>query len=305
MTRHALAALALLTLVLGCGDNAGSQAGNSTSDVVRYEDANERAGVDVEKSRAERADRTEGKKKSQLSFSFGKLRIEPDEPTVESSLRAEVEVQQSEGASVDYDISWYVNDTERVGIRSTTLDARLGRFKKGDVVSFRVSTLDSSGTLVEASSKKVFVGNSTPEIITKTAHRRGLDGVRFKAKDADGDDVVWAIKAGPPGVTIAADGRVRVAQVDLAEDFDGEVVVTATDPDGASAEVHVPVRINAAVQEKKAERKVTKVHTRGTMSDEQYEKANLDNLDRVEGMSAAEFEAYTKQQEEAAEKEEQ
>jgi hypothetical protein len=38
------------------------------------------------------------------------------------------------------------------------------------------------------------------------------------------------------------------------------------------------------------------------MSDAQFEKANLDNLDRVESMSAEEFDAYTKRQEEAAEK---
>jgi hypothetical protein len=211
-------------------------------------------------------------------------------------------VIHSAGSYSDYDISWYVNDVERVGIRSETLDSKLGRFKKGDVVSFRVSTLDPSGMLVEASSKKVFIGNSTPEILTNASKRRGLDGLHLKAKDVDGDEIEWAVKEGPPGVTISSDGRVRVRQVNLAEDFDGEVVISATDPDGASAEFHVPVKVNAAVEEKMGTKTTTKVHTRETMSDEQFEKANLDNLDRVEGMSAEEFEAYTKQQEEAAEK---
>jgi hypothetical protein len=103
-------------------------------------------------------------------------------------------------------------------------------------------------------------------------------------------------------VSIDAAGRVRVVQTDFAEDYDGEVVITATDPDGARAEFHVPVKINASVKEVKAERTVTRVHTRQTMSAAQFEKANLDNLKRVEGMTEAEFEAYTKQQEAAEEK---
>jgi hypothetical protein len=90
--------------------------------------------------------------------------------------------------------------------------------------------------------------------------------------------------------------------VDLAEDYDGEVVITATDPDGARAEFHVPVKINAAVKQVKAERKVTQVHTRQTMTAAEFEKANLDNLKRVEGMTAEEFDAYSKQQEDAEEK---
>ena len=124
----------------------------------------------------------------------------------------------------------------------------------------------------------------------------------LKAKDADGDSVTWAIDGGPPGVTISADGRVRVVQVELTKDYDGEVVISATDPDGARAELHVPVKINAAVAEVKAERSTTKVHTRQTMTAAEFEKINLDNLKKVEDMSAAEFEAYTKQQEQAEEK---
>ena len=94
----------------------------------------------------------------------------------------------------------------------------------------------------------------------------------------------------------------RVKRVDLAEAFDGEVVISASDPDGARAEFHVPVTINAAVEEKKAERKITRTHTRESMSAAEFEKANLDNLERVEKMTSEEFKAYTKQQEEAAER---
>ena len=290
-------------LLLGCSSQSGSGGtAEPTSDRVNYEDANEREGVDVERSKQERAEREVGRKAAKPTLSFGALRIDPDEPKVGTTLRAEVEVIHSAGSYSDYDISWYVNDVERVGIRSETLDSRLGRFKKGDVVSFRVSTLDPSGTLIEASSKKVFIGNSTPEILTNASNRRGLDGLHLKAKDVDGDKISWAVKEGPPGVTISSDGRVRVRQVNLAEDFDGEVVISATDPDGASAEFHVPVKVNAAVEEKIGTKTTTKVHTRESMSDEQFEKANLDNLDRVESMSAEEFDAYTKRQEEAAEK---
>jgi hypothetical protein len=272
---------------------------------LHYEDANKDAGVDVAAARAERADRSAGAKleKPNLgSVSFGALRIEPEEPIVTSTLQAEVEFRHSSESYASYDITWYVNGEERVGIRSAALQAKSGRFKKGDLVSFSVSSLTKTGVLVEARSKKVYIGNATPEIVTKAGGRRGLDGLRLKAKDADGDSVAWAIQAGPPGVSIDAAGRVRVVQTDFAEDYDGEVVITATDPDGARAEFHVPVKINASVKEVKAERTVTRVHTRQTMSAAQFEKANLDNLKRVEGMTEAEFEAYTKQQEAAEEK---
>jgi len=261
--------------------------------------------VDVAAAQAERKLRQgEGKPvKSELgTVSFGALRIDPEEPTVVSTLRSSVEFRHSSDSYADYDITWFVNDVERVGIRSETLNAKSGRFKKGDVVRFSVSALAPDGSLLKADSKKVFIGNSTPEIVSRAASGRGIDGLSLKAKDADGDSVTWAIEEGPPGVTISAAGRVRVVQVDLAEDYDGEVVISATDPGGARAEMHVPVKINAAAAEVKAERTTTRVHTRQTMTADEFEKANLDNLNRVESMSAEEFEAYTKQQVEAEEK---
>jgi len=307
MTRQPALLCALFLLVFGCvgGGDESSLSETAEPDSVRYEDANELAGVDVAQAQREREERGEGRKvpkSDQVSVSFGMVRIDPDEPTVTSTLRAEVEFRHSPEARVDYDITWYVNDVERVGVHSMSLQSVAGRFKKGDIVRFSVSSLTPNGVLVEASSKKVYIANSTPEIVTRASGRVGLDGLQLKAEDADGDPVVWAIKQGPPGVSVGADGRVRVVQVDLKADYDGEVVITATDADGARAEFHTPVKINAAVTEKKAERTVTRVHTRQTMSASQFEKANLDNLDRVEGMSVAEFEAYTKQQEEAAEK---
>jgi hypothetical protein len=304
MTRHPLLLCALPLITLGCGGGEGENQATEAAelDVVHYEDVNALEGVDVAAARAEREARVEVRKSDRPSVSFGGLRIDPDEPTVESSLRAEVEFRRSEGSYADFDIAWYVNDVERVGIRSMTLDSRSGRFKSGDVVSFVVSTLGPTGVAIEAASKKVYIGNSTPEIVTRASGQRGLDGLHLKAEDADGDPISWAIKTGPPGVSIGSDGRVRVRQVDLAQAYDGEVVITATDPQGARAEFHVPVKINAAVAEKKAERKVSRLHTRETMSAAEFEKANLDNLDRVEGMSTAEFEAYTKKQEDAADK---
>ncbi len=303
-----LAVLSTL-LLLGSACTAapsGSSGGrDGESAPPRYEDENQAAGVDVAAAQAARKGR-QGEEKvvksDRESVSFGALRIDPEEPTVVSTLRSSVEFRHSSDSYADYDITWFVNDVERVGIRSETLNAKSGRFKKGDVVRFSVSTLTPDGSLLKADSKKVFIGNATPEIVSRAASGRGIDGLSLEAKDADGDSVTWAIKDGPPGVTISADGRVRVSQVDLAEDYDGEVVISATDPGGASAELHVPVKINAAVAEVKAERTITRAHTRQTMTADEFEKANLDNLNKVENMSVDEFEAYTKQQEEAEEK---
>ena len=307
MNRPLIALSTLLLLASACSTSPGGSSDGraGASDPPRYEDENRAVGVDVaaaQEERLARQDEAKVVKSDRPSVSFGALRIDPEEPTVVSTLQASVEYRHSSDSYSAYDITWFVNDVERVGIRSETLNAKSGRFKKNDVVRFSVSTLTPDGSLLKADSKKVFIGNATPEIVSRATSMRGIDGLSLKAKDADGDSVTWAIEEGPPGVTISADGRVRVAQVDLAENFDGEVVISATDPGGARAELHVPVKINAAVTEVKAERSTTRVHTRQTMTADEFEKANLDNLAKVESMTVEEFDAYTKQQEEAEEK---
>ena len=269
--------------------------------VVQYEDANEREGVDVSAADTEGAASAETGEQGPGSVSFGEVRITPEKPTVDSVLKAEVDFKASGPDSMyaEYDLTWYINDLELVGYRADVLNSRIRRFKKGDGIRIEVSSIAPNGESVESRSEVLFIANSIPRILTDESKRDGIDGLRMKADDPDGDPITWSIVQGPPGVTIDRGGKIRVEHQNLAEDYDGEVVVAASDPEGARAEHHIPVFVNARVEEKMGERTVTKTHTRRTMTDAEYEKANLDNLDRVEAMSAEDFEKHMEAQLEA------
>jgi hypothetical protein len=99
-------------------------------------------------------------------------------------------------------------------------------------------------------------------------------------------------------VSIDRRGVIQVQQVNLTEAYDGEVVVVASDPEGARGEFHVPVQINASREEVMGERTTTRERVRLDMTDDEYEKLNLDSVDRVMEMDDAEFERHTSQQEE-------
>ena len=78
--------------------------------------------------------------------------------------------------------------------------------------------------------------------------------------------------------------------------------VVASDPEGARAELHIPVTVNAAREEVLGTRTTTTVRRRRDMTDEEYEKLNIDALDRVMDMSEEEFERHTRDQEERDQK---
>lgn len=298
MTRCVLLLPAVLILAPGC---LGSATPPPKATEVQYADANKSLGIDVDAARTEAPEASVSEEVEVVGLAFGKVSIRPAKPTVASTLVAEIEVKQSPGYA-DYDIRWFVNDSERLGMRGKELDARQGHFKRGDAVRFSVSGLGPTGVIIEAASQAVLIENAIPTITTDATNKRGIDGLLLKAEDADGDKIAWSVQEGPPGVSIDPTGRVHVAQVDLDKDFDGEVVIAATDTVGAKAEYHVPVKINAARQEKVGERQVTVVRTRDNMDSKEYADANLKNLDKIEGMSAEEFERYTKEQEAAEDK---
>jgi len=164
------------------------------------------------------------------------------------------------------------------------------------------SAIDERGNQAEIAAEAVEILNATPQIETDARARRGIDRLVMKASDPDGDRIRWSIEQGPPGISIDSSGRIRVRAVDVAEAFDGEVLVVASDPEGARAELHIPVSVNAAREEVLGTRTTTTVRRRRDMTDEEYEKLNIDALDRVMDMSEEEFERHTREQEERDQK---
>ena len=293
---------ASLTVAAGC-----SSGGTEEATPEPHFDANAANDVDIEAGRDDKAHRTEvavaevreGRERTHLAFDS--IDIGPPRVRVDDTIVAEAKLVEGASPFAEIEYTWFKNDVDLRSVQAPRLDSSTGRFGKGDVIYVVASAMDEHGGTAEITSPKIQIANSVPEIQADASRRIGINGMRMKATDADNDTLQWSILKGPPGVTIDASGRITVRQVDLQEGFDGEVIVAATDPEGARAEWHVPVTINAAREEVTAERTTTRHHTRDSMNDEEYEKVQLDSLDRVMGMSDEEFQRHTEEQERAEE----
>lgn len=286
---HRLALLVpLLALVLsGCPEPAVE---------AIYYDANAELGIEVsdEPETQETTPEEDGRK----PMGFASITVGPEVVTVEDEIVAEARLVEGVSSFAEVEYTWYVNDQDLSGVQRNTLDPRTGRYHKGDRIRVVASAIDERGQTASREGPTITIANGIPRILNTNADKRiGIDGLVMKAEDPDGDPISWSIISGPPGVEIEANGRLRVRRVDLTEAFDGEVVIGASDPEGARAEWHVPVTVNAAVEEVMGERTTTAERTRLDMTDEEYERANLEALDRVMEMDDAQFETYTRQQE--------
>tara|TARA_Y100001968_G_scaffold325035_1_gene365612 strand:+ start:134 stop:1024 length:891 start_codon:yes stop_codon:yes gene_type:complete len=269
---------------------------------IQYRDGN--AGVDVaaveaSQEAAHRSEQALHQKDANLGFAKG-LFIEPATPTVEDSLVAVAPLVAGVDSFAEVSYSWYVNGRRVSGVTRDRLKPGAGGFQRGDTVYFSARVENVDGQYIEESSKVVEIGNAKPIMLSDVRQARGLHGVRLKAEDPDGDELTWSVEGGPPGVSIDARGRIRVKQVNLQEKFSGEVVFVAEDPEGARAELHIPVSVNAATEARVEEREVTRVKRREEATEAEFEKANLEAGDRIEKMSPEEFERYIREQERRA-----
>lgn len=262
-----------------------------------YYDANTEQGIEVpdaEEAPEEETPAREGKK----PMAFKDITIGPERVTLEDDIVARATLVEGVSSFAEVEYIWYVNDRDLRGVQAPRLTPSTGRYKRGDRVMVAAEAIDEKGQVARAQSPTITIANGFPRILNTDADKRiGIDGLVMKAEDPDGDPLTWSIVTGPPGVEIESGGRIRVRAMDLTEAFDGEVVIAATDPEGARAEWHVPVTVNAARDEVLGERTTTTEQTRLSMTDEEYERANLEALDNVMEMDDAEFERYTRQQE--------
>jgi len=288
MRRLALLTPLLVLALSGCPDD--------DSDGTYY-DANTEMGVEVPDEPEAPEETPEAERRKPMGFAT--ITIGPEVVTVEDDVVAEATLVAGVSSFAEVEYTWFVNGRDLSGVQAPRLTPRIGRYKKGDRVKVVASVIDERGQTAEKESGTLTIANGIPRILNRDADKRiGIDGLVMKAEDPDGDPLTWSILAGPPGVEIEPGGRIRVRQVDLEEAFDGEVVIAATDPEGARAEWHVPVTVNAAVEEVIGEETTTRERTRLDMTDEEYERANLEALDQVMEMNDEEFDRYTQQQEE-------
>jgi len=297
---RALVLWAALVLAVGCSGGS-SAAPEDAPPASTYRDANKELGIDVASAtRAKEEARPEPRDKG-APLNFASITVEPAEGLkVGGELTALATLVTGTSGFVEIDYSWYRNGREVAGARNTILSLDRARARKGDVLEAVAEAMDQHGRRAEIRSKKVIVQNSPPVFVSTPRNSHGLDGLVMRAEDPDGDPVSWSLGESPPGVTIDRSGRIRVQRVDLVEAYSGEVVVVASDPDGARAELHIPVEINAAREEVVGKKTLSSDRNRANMTDEEYERVNLENLERIEKMSAEEFKKHAQEQEERA-----
>ncbi len=228
------------------------------------------------------------------SLSFG-----PKEVRVTDSLEARAELSAGSSRFADIDYTWFINDHRVSGVTRGRLDPKTGRYQKGDRVHVVATASDETGLSFSKKADPIRILNSSPEVVTNVKYLRGLNGVKLDAIDPDDDELTWSITAGPPGISIDRRGRIRVEAVRLKEAFDGEVVFAASDPDGARGELHVPLTMTAAQEDRRDEKQVTYRKTRANSTDSEIADATDREVEAISKMTAAEFEAHIAAQEKA------
>lgn len=234
-----------------------------------------------------------------LGFAAG-VTLSPKKPTVSDVLVASAPVAEGVDGFLDVSFTWYVNGMRVSGVTRDQLRVGTGRFERGDSVHFVARVENQQGHAAEVAASPVEILNAKPEILSDVRNASGLDGLKLEATDPDRDSLRWSVEGGPPGISIQPNGRIRVRPVDLKEAFSGEVVFVAEDPQGARAELHIPVSVNAAQAARTEVEEVKTTRTREQMTDEEFEKANLESGARIEKMSAEELDRYLLEQERRA-----
>ncbi|MDP2308327.1 MAG: hypothetical protein Q8P18_20070 [Pseudomonadota bacterium] len=155
------------------------------------------------------------------------ITLAPTEVRVADPLRATVKAVDVEGADLDLDYEWLINDSALVDVTGERLGA--GRHKKGDTIRVRV-TADDGANEVMSESDPVVVLNTAPVFSTRGGDMKRVDGFVFKATDADDDTLTWRLEGAPGGMSISPTGQLSYAGT--ADEAGGRYTVAVIVGDG-------------------------------------------------------------------------
>jgi hypothetical protein len=162
------------------------------------------------------------------------VRVTPEPATRETELRLQVQAVDADGDPLSFRYQWIRNEGEITGATGETLS--LTDASKKDKIAVRVIAFDGEAEGSPYYSSPVLVQNAAPSI-TSTPPKAipgGMYSYQIKAKDADGDDIVYKLTKAPAGMTIGANGLITWS-VSAGVAGAHEVEVVAADPDGAKA----------------------------------------------------------------------
>lgn len=168
------------------------------------------------------------------------VKLTPSSPKVEDSIKAEVLIKNNASAAYQ----WSIND-KKIEVSGDTLSS--GEFKRGDKIYLTVTpfTANEKGNPVTVFA---YIFNSPPKIISdiKDSKYKNSDFTYpIKATDPDGDELTYALKTAPSGMTIDASGLIKW---NVPPDFKGKapVTVSVTDNHGGETTASFSVEINAS-----------------------------------------------------------
>jgi hypothetical protein len=161
--------------------------------------------------------------------------VDPLFPKIGDTLKVTATAIDPDGDEVSFSYEWFKNDTRLTEI-SNSLKLTPNEFKRGDNITLNV--IPNDGKVMGAiGMMKGTVGNSPPEITSSSSESK-IDGNRFtyqiKAKDPEGDSLIYSLKSAPTGMTInPATGFI---QWDIPYDLKGKAPVTVLVSDGQGGE---------------------------------------------------------------------
>lgn len=167
------------------------------------------------------------RKPRNLPPAINAVTLAPTEVRVADPLRASVVAVDAEGANLDLDYEWFINDSRVIDVSGERLSA--GRHEKGDTIRVRV-TADDGTNEVSFLSEPVVVLNTAPIFTTGSADIKRVDGFTFSASDADGDPLTWRLEGAPAGMTISPKGK--LAYTGSADEPGGTYTVAVFVEDG-------------------------------------------------------------------------
>jgi hypothetical protein len=133
---------------------------------------------------------------------IAKFNAEPQTPVVGDTVRAEVETLDRDGDAVTVDYQWVKNNV----LLEETSNALLlsGGFKRGDKISVK-ATPDDGKVKGTSLTVVISIANASPVVkgVPEPFKLAGdLYTYQVKATDPDGDELTYALKEAPDGMTI-------------------------------------------------------------------------------------------------------
>jgi hypothetical protein len=151
--------------------------------------------------------------------------------------------QDGDGDALEFEYTWWVNDSE-LSEHSDLLDT--SRLRRGDRVRVRVVASDGHSRSNEVMSDPILVDNSPPKITSTPGNSGTADVYRYpvKAEDPDGDRRLrFRLEQAPPGMTIDPIGGELVWTPPASAKGGHPVTVVVDDLQGGQTEQRFTVEV--------------------------------------------------------------